>query len=80
MGDQLVDLLEGARIEQQVDPLAGGELARLVLPARAFFSAAEFGAALEVGEDAVSGPSCLLLESDRRLRFTCRSGRPSPSP
>ena len=51
MRDQLVDLFERPGIEQQVDPLAGGELARLVLPAHAVLAAAQLGAALQVRED-----------------------------
>jgi hypothetical protein len=48
--DELVDLLERAGIEQQVDPLARGQLAGLVLLAQAGLAAAEFGAALELLE------------------------------
>ena len=50
MRDELVDLLEGAGIEQQVDALARRQLAGLVLPAEALLAAAELGAALEVLE------------------------------
>ena len=32
VGDELVDLLEGAGIEEQLDALARGQLAGLVLP------------------------------------------------
>ena len=48
--DELVELLEGAGIEQQLDPLARGELAGRVLALEAVRAAAELGAALEVGE------------------------------
>jgi hypothetical protein len=44
MGDELVRLLEGAGIEQQLDPLPCGELAGAVL------ALAAFGAAGFVGE------------------------------
>ena len=40
VGDQLVDLFEGAFVEQQFDALAGGEFALLVLARAAFGSAA----------------------------------------
>jgi hypothetical protein len=39
MRDQLVGLVEGAGIEEQIDPLAGGQLARLVLAAKAILAA-----------------------------------------
>ena len=50
MGDQLVDLLEGAGIEQQLDPLARRQLAGVVMAFQALRAAAEFGAALEIGQ------------------------------
>ena len=53
MGDELVDLLERAGIEQQLDPLARGQLAGRVLPLEPIGAAAELGAPLEVGEDIV---------------------------
>ena len=43
MRDELVDLLEGAFVEQQVDALAGGEFAFLVLAVAALGAAALFG-------------------------------------
>ncbi len=46
--DELVDLLERARIEQQLHPLARGELAGLVLALVARLAAAELRSALEV--------------------------------
>jgi hypothetical protein len=46
--DELVELLERARIEQQIDALAGRELARLVLTAQPRFAAAELGEPLEL--------------------------------
>jgi hypothetical protein len=53
MRDELVEFLEGAGIEQEVDPLAGGELAGVVLPAQPLLAASELRAALEIGEDVV---------------------------
>ena len=48
---ELVDLLEAARVEQQVHPLARGQLSALTLLAEALFTAAELGAAssLQIG-------------------------------
>ena len=48
--DQLVELLEGARVEQQRHALARGELAGLVLPREAVFPAAELREPLELGQ------------------------------
>ena len=48
VGDQLVDLLERAGIEQQLDPLARGQLAGVVLLRQPFHAAAFFGAAFEI--------------------------------
>ena len=48
--DELVDLLERAGIEQQIDPLARGELAAVVLLLQPRFAAAQLGAALEILE------------------------------
>ena len=50
MGDELVDLLEGAGVEQQIDALARRQLAGVVLAAQAVLSAAELGPALQVLE------------------------------
>ena len=50
VGDELVDLFEGPRVEQQFDALPGGELAGVVLPPQTILAAAELGAALEIGE------------------------------
>ena len=50
MRDELVDLLERAGVEQQVDALARRQLAGLVLAAQALLAAAQLGEALEVGE------------------------------
>ena len=47
VGDELVQLDEGAGVEQEVDPLARGELARLVLLGDALGSAAELGLPLQ---------------------------------
>ena len=51
VGDELVDLLERAGIEQQIDPLAGGQLAGGVLALEAIGAAAELGAPLEIVEE-----------------------------
>ena len=48
VGDELVDFLERAGIEQQVDALARGQLARLALAAQPFFTAAQLGAPIEI--------------------------------
>src|SRR5262249_48691585 len=40
MGDELVGLLEGPRVEEKLDALAGGQLAGFVLPPAALFAAA----------------------------------------
>ena len=53
MRDELVELFEGARVEQQIDPLAGRQFAGAVLPAEPLVAAAELGAAFEIGEDLV---------------------------
>ena len=50
MGDELVDLVEAAGIEQQVDPLSRRELPGVVLLAQPIVAAAERGAALEIRE------------------------------
>ncbi len=50
VGDELVQLLEGARVEQPINPLAGGELAGVALPLLANGTAAELGELLEVCE------------------------------
>ena len=43
MHDELVDLVEGAGIEEQLDPLARGLLARLVLAANTLLTAGHLG-------------------------------------
>ena len=48
--DELVQLLEGAGIEQQFDALAGGQLAGRVLAFETIRAAAELGAAFQVLE------------------------------
>ena len=48
VGDEAVELDEAARIEQQVEPLAGGELALLVLLGEALGAAALLGLGLLV--------------------------------
>ena len=69
MRDELVDFLERSRIEEQIDPLAGGELARLVLPPEPILAAAELGAALEVRDVSVC-PCRVRLKPDRSYAFT----------
>ena len=51
VGDELVELFERAGIEQQLDPLARGQLAGGVLALEPIGAAAELGASLEIGED-----------------------------
>jgi len=53
MRDELVDFLERARIEEQLDPLAGGQAAAGVLLVEPLLAAAELGAPLEVRENFV---------------------------
>jgi hypothetical protein len=48
VGDELVYFLERAGVEQQVDALARGELARLALAAKPFFTAPELGPPIEI--------------------------------
>ena len=50
MGDELVDLLKGARIEEHVDPLARRELAGFVLASKAVVAPPEFRAPFEIFE------------------------------
>ena len=50
MGDEFVDFLEAAWIEQQLDAFARGELAGVVLPAPTILAAAQFGTALQIGQ------------------------------
>ena len=50
MRDELVELFERAGIEQEIDPLAGGQLAGLVLAAHPLLAAALLGAAFEFRE------------------------------
>jgi hypothetical protein len=50
VGDELVDLVERARIEEEIDPLARGELAGLVVAAQPIRAAAKLRAPLEVVE------------------------------
>ena len=53
MRDELVELFERARIEQEIDPLARGQLAGLVLAAQPLLAAALLGAAFEIRERVV---------------------------
>ena len=50
MRDELVDFLKGSGVEQKVDALARGELARRVLPLQTIVSPACLRPALEVFE------------------------------
>ena len=70
MGDELVELLEGAGVEQQLDALARRQLAGLALPAQPLLAAAELGAPVEIGE------------IDRRVIdiTALRPSPPAPSP
>jgi hypothetical protein len=52
MRHQLVEFFEGSRVEQQVHPLARGELPRGVLARQPFGAPAEFGQALQFLERA----------------------------
>ena len=71
VGDELVDLLEGARIEQQVDALARGQLAGVALPPQPLLAAAELGAALAGREDRAvhAGSPARRHDLRRRLRL-----------
>jgi hypothetical protein len=48
MGNELVDFLERADVEEQIDALTGGQLARLVVAAQAIFPAALLRTPFEV--------------------------------
>ena len=50
VGDELVEFLEGAFVEQQIDAFAGGEFAGLVLALAAFGAAAFFGCGVAAAE------------------------------
>ena len=50
MGDQLVDFFERPGVEEQIDALAGGELAAVVLALLSVGTAAQFSAPLEAGK------------------------------
>ena len=50
MGDELVDFLKASRIEEEVDALAGGQLARFVLAAEAVVTAPKLRAPFEIFE------------------------------
>ena len=54
MRDELVDFLEAAGIEQEIDPLAGGQFPGVVLPPRARLAAALLGKPLE-GAQSIDG-------------------------
>ena len=69
VGDELVDLLEGAGVEQQLDALARGQLAGVALPAQPLLAAAQLGPALKV----------VSSESDKSIRPWPPAPSPSPS-
>jgi hypothetical protein len=48
MGDELVDFLEAAGVEEQIDPLAGGELAGVMMTAQPLVPAPFLRAALQI--------------------------------
>ncbi len=54
MRDELVDFLEASGVEQQIDPLARGQLAGVVLPLQPIVAAAVLSAALEILERCVT--------------------------
>ena len=51
MRDQLVDFFEGARIEEQLDPLARRQLAGRAVAIQPILTAAEFGPLLELAQE-----------------------------
>jgi len=51
--DEFVEFFEGARIEQKVDALARGQLARGMLPVQSLLAAPELCSTLEAGEHVV---------------------------
>jgi hypothetical protein len=69
VGDELVDFLEAAGIEEQIDPLTRRELAGLVLAPQPLVSAAALGAALEILEilDAQAFTACAFSQSFRNF-------------
>ena len=50
MGDEFVELLERAGVEKKIDPFAGGQFARSMLPVQPLLAAPELRSALEAGE------------------------------
>jgi hypothetical protein len=50
MRDEFVEFFERAGIEQEVDPLAGGQFARGMLPPQSLLAAPKLRSALEAGE------------------------------
>ena len=76
MGDELVELFEGAFVEEQFDALAGGELALLVLAVAAVVAAALLGrgvAAVELVE-LVHGIDCSWASVARRGWWSVAGG------
>ena len=68
MCDELVDLFEGVRVEQQVDALARGQLAGRALALEALFAAAELSPPLELVERALRFIAGALAELIRPAR------------
>ena len=88
VGDQLVEFLEGAFVEQQLDALAGGELAFLVLARAALRPAALLGGRVAAAQfvEAVHRHYCNELEASVRQQIVsaarargwcCRRSPPS---
>jgi hypothetical protein len=68
--DESVELFEAARIEQQLHPFAGGELARGVLAAKTLVPAAQLGAAIQIAERIVgvqAFTACAFSQSFRNF-------------
>ena len=63
MRDELVELLESARVEQQVYPFARGQLAGRTLALQAIVAAAQLGAAFELVQNLSAILSCRFQPS-----------------
>ncbi len=76
MGDELVELFEGAFVEEQFDALAGGELALLVLAVAAVVAAALLGRGMAAVEllKSVHANDCSWASVDRRWPSVARRG------
>ena len=68
MRDQLVDLFEGAFVEEQFDALAGGELALVVLAVAALVAATLLGGGVAAAEllESVHANDCSWASDARR--------------